>query len=183
MQFAIDWDSFSLLELLHTVKGLRSKRHDHKKKNGNSFFVGSVKELTCNVQCNRALICILIMCYSILLLLVLVLYYFNNIGLQVSLSYKSHCCRFSCINRYVPCNMILMDPPSPQFCKMRKLCQCGKLFSPLRFRFEQVLLYYIFGHYPLSCLYLKCCPVSRSIHSSVTWMTKHWKLASVSVFR
>jgi hypothetical protein len=52
---------------------------------------------TCNVQCNRALICTLIMCYYMLLLL----YYFNNIGLQVSPSYKSQHCRFSLINRYV----------------------------------------------------------------------------------
>jgi hypothetical protein len=56
---------------------------------------------TCNVQCNRALICTLIMCYYILLLL----YYFNNIGLQVLPTYKNQCRRFSLINRDVPCNM------------------------------------------------------------------------------
>jgi hypothetical protein len=75
-----------------------------------NFFVGSVEEIsmsctleTCNVQCNRALICTLIMCFYILLL-----YHFNNIGLQVSPTYKSQHRRFLLINRDVPCNMILM---------------------------------------------------------------------------
>jgi hypothetical protein len=84
MQFAIDSNSSSLLELLYTVKDC-IQRHYHEKVE-TSFFVGSVEEIsmshileTCNVQCNRALICILIMCYCILLLL----YYFNN-NLQIS---------------------------------------------------------------------------------------------------
>jgi hypothetical protein len=40
---------------------------------------------------------------------VLLLYYFNNIGLQVSPTYKSQGRRFSHIDRYIPFNMILMD--------------------------------------------------------------------------
>jgi hypothetical protein len=41
--------------------------------------------------------------------------YFKNViiilitGLQVSPTYKSQCHRFSLMNRYVPCNMILMN--------------------------------------------------------------------------
>jgi hypothetical protein len=45
------------------------------------------------------------MCYCILLLL----YYFNKIGLQVSPTYKSQRRRISLISRYVPCNITLMD--------------------------------------------------------------------------
>jgi hypothetical protein len=54
-------------------------------------------------------------------------YYFNNIGLQVSPTYKSQCHRFLLVNRYISCNMILMDLNFfPQFCITRKIAQRGK---------------------------------------------------------
>jgi hypothetical protein len=63
MQSAIESHSSGLLELLYTVKDCIKKRHEHKKVETN-FFVGSTEEIpmscileTCNVQCNRALIC------------------------------------------------------------------------------------------------------------------------------
>jgi hypothetical protein len=113
MQFAIDSNSTSLLELLYTVQ-----KDMITKKSGNKFLCwicGRNLSEVCNVQCNTALILVLIMYYILLLLL----YYFNNIGLQVSPSYKSQHCRFSLIDRYVPCNMILMD--SFLFCIMWKI--------------------------------------------------------------
>jgi hypothetical protein len=82
MQFAIDSSSSSLLELLYAVKCCIQNDMITKKVE-TSFFVGSMEEIslscileTYNVQCNRALICTLIMYYILLLL-----YYFNNIGL------------------------------------------------------------------------------------------------------
>jgi hypothetical protein len=68
-------------------------------------------------------IIIIIIIIIIILSLLLLLYYFINIGLQVSPTYKSQCRRFSPINRYVPCNKILIFL---QFCIMWKLGQCGK---------------------------------------------------------
>jgi hypothetical protein len=63
MQFAIDSNSSSLLELLYTFKDCIQKGMDTKKLE-TSFSVGCVEEFsmscileTCNVQCNRALIC------------------------------------------------------------------------------------------------------------------------------
>jgi hypothetical protein len=62
----------------------------------------------------------------------LFLYYFNNIGLQVSPTYKSQRRRFSSIKRYVSSNMILMDLIFFfKFCIMRKLGQCGKYIRSL----------------------------------------------------
>jgi hypothetical protein len=63
MNFAFDSKSSSLLELLYIVKDCIQKDMNTKKVE-TSFFVGSVEEIsvsyileTCNVQCNRALIC------------------------------------------------------------------------------------------------------------------------------
>jgi hypothetical protein len=67
MQFAIDSNSSSILELLYTIRDCIQKDMLTKKVE-TSFFVGSVEEIsmsyileTCNVKCNRALICTLIM--------------------------------------------------------------------------------------------------------------------------
>jgi hypothetical protein len=61
----------------------------------------------------------------------LLLYYFNNIALQVSPTYKSKR-RFSLIKRYVPCNMILMDFNFfSQFFIMWKLGKCEKYIRSL----------------------------------------------------
>jgi hypothetical protein len=75
MQFAIDSNSSSLIELLYTVKGY-IKKDMNSKKVETSFLVGFVEEIsmscileTCNVQCNRALI----------------LQYFNNVLLLLFL--------------------------------------------------------------------------------------------------
>jgi hypothetical protein len=72
MQFAIDLNSSSLLELLYTVKDCIPKRWKQ------FSFVGSVEEISvscileaCNVQCNRALIWYF---KNILLLLLLLLF-------------------------------------------------------------------------------------------------------------
>jgi hypothetical protein len=61
MQFAIDSNSSSLLELLYTAEDCNQKDMNTKKVEI-SFFVGSVEEIsmscileTCNVQCNTAL--------------------------------------------------------------------------------------------------------------------------------
>jgi hypothetical protein len=61
-QFAIGSNSSGLLELFYTVKGCIQK--DKHKKVETSFLVGSVEGIsmscileTCNMQCNRALIC------------------------------------------------------------------------------------------------------------------------------
>jgi hypothetical protein len=63
MQFAIDSNSSRLFEILYTVKDCIQKDMNIKKVE-TSFFVGSAEEIsissifeTCNVQCNRALIC------------------------------------------------------------------------------------------------------------------------------
>jgi hypothetical protein len=60
MQFAIDSDSSNLLVLFYTVKDCIQKVET-------SFFVGSVEEIslscileTCNVECNRVLICLVL---------------------------------------------------------------------------------------------------------------------------
>jgi hypothetical protein len=93
MQFAVDSNSSSLLQLLYTVKDCIKKKHEHKKVE-TSFFVGSVAEISmscimekCNVQCNKS-----INMYSTLIMCYYYYYYyyyyyciiFNNIGLQVS---------------------------------------------------------------------------------------------------
>jgi hypothetical protein len=63
-------------------------------------------------------------------LIMLLLYYFNNIGLQVSPTYKSQRRQFSLINRYMSCSMIY-NFFVLQFCITRKLSQCDNIFSPL----------------------------------------------------
>jgi hypothetical protein len=86
MQFAIDSNSSNLLELLYTVKGCVQKDMIAKKME-TSLSVGSVEEISmscilemCNVQCNRALICVLIMrCYILLLLLLLLLLLYGGV--------------------------------------------------------------------------------------------------------
>jgi hypothetical protein len=75
----------------------------------------------CNVQCNRALICTLIMCYY-----KLQVYKYHLLN-------KSQCRRFSPINTYIPCNLIWIF--------LWKLANVENIFGPLWFCFEQVLLY------------------------------------------
>jgi hypothetical protein len=107
MQFEIDSNFSSFLELLYTVKDCIQKDMNTKQWKQVSL-LDLWKKLdefmleTCNVQCNRALI----RYYSNVLLL-LILYYFNNMSLHVSPTYKSQRRRFSLINGNVQCNMIL----------------------------------------------------------------------------
>jgi hypothetical protein len=59
-------------------------------------------------------------------------YYFNNIGLQVSPTYKSQRRRFSLINTYyIPCSILIHFQFFLQFCTMRKIAQFGKYIRSL----------------------------------------------------
>jgi hypothetical protein len=95
---------------------------------------------------NNMLLLLLLLLLLIVVVVVVVLYYFNNIGLQVPPNYMSQCHQLSLINRYVPYNMILMDLIFfffLQFCICENLANAEITFGPLRFNFEQDLLYIV----------------------------------------
>jgi hypothetical protein len=80
MLFAIDSNSSAFMNYCIQLRTAFKKTLSQKLET--SFSVGSVKEISmscilemCNVQCNRALICTLIMCYYILYIIITILFY------------------------------------------------------------------------------------------------------------